>query len=257
MPETAKTSIVIPCYNEEARLCAMDFERFAAEHSDVRFLFVDDGSTDATLDLLQEMASRCTALSVVSHSANLGKAEAVRRGLTEVFAAGAIYAGYWDADLATPLREIPRFVETLDSHPELEVLFGSRVQLLGRTIERKASRHYLGRIGATAISLALGLRVYDTQCGAKLFRVSSNSQALFAEPFHSRWLFDVEIVARMNQARRESRGPDPANVIREIPLWEWHDAPGSKVGPLDFFRSLLELLQIRRRYGRAFHSPQP
>ena len=95
---------------------------------------------------------------------------------------------------ATPHDEIPRFIETLDAHPGIEALFGARVQLLGRTIERRASRHYLGRVSATAISLVLGLAIYDTQCGAKLFRASVACKALFAEPFHSRWLFDVEII---------------------------------------------------------------
>ena len=251
MPESAKTWIVIPCYNEAARLREDEFSRFASEHPDVHFLFVDDGSTDGTLARLEDIASRNPRFTVSAQSPNRGKGEAVRCGLTEAFEAGAVYAGYWDADLATPLDEIPRFVETLDGHPDLEVLFGSRVQLLGRIIERKASRHYLGRVGATAISLVLGLAIYDTQCGAKLFRASGDCKALFAEPFHSRWLFDVEIIARMIHARRGSGLPGPAEVIREIPLWEWHDVRGSKVRPLDFFRSMLELLHIRRLYLRV------
>jgi dolichyl-phosphate beta-glucosyltransferase len=250
MAGTAKTWIVVPCYNEAHRLREDEFARFASEHPDVRFLFVDDGSTDRTLGLLEEMAVRNEAFGVLAQAPNQGKAEAVRRGMNEAFEAGATYTGFWDADLATPLDEIPRFVETLDAHPGLEALFGSRVQLLGRTIERKASRHYLGRVSATAISITLGLPVYDTQCGAKLFRVSPECKAIFADPFLTTWVFDVEIVARMMQARRGSGGPGAGEVIREIPLWEWHDVAGSKVRAVDFFKSMTELLRIRRRYLR-------
>lgn len=248
----ARTWIVIPCYNEADRLRGDEFSHFASEHPDVRFLFVDDGSVDATASRLSELAaSSPDSFRVVSQPSNRGKAEAVRRGMTEAFDAGAVYAGYWDADLATPLDEIPRFIETLDAHPNLEVLFGSRVQLLGRTIERRASRHYLGRVSATAISLTLGLPVYDTQCGAKLFRVSPDCKALFAEPFLSSWVFDVEIIARMTAARRGTGRPGPGEVIRELPLWEWRDVAGSKVTPLDFFRSMSELVRIYRRYLRG------
>ncbi len=248
----ARTWIVIPCYNEASRLRGDEFSRFVSEHADVRFVFVDDGSSDATASLLVEIAtSSPSSFAVVTQSSNQGKAEAVRRGMNEAFDGGATYAGYWDADLATPLDEIPRFVDTLDAHPGLEVLFGSRVQLLGRTIERRASRHYLGRVSATAISLTLGLAVYDTQCGAKLFRVSPDCKALFAEPFLANWVFDVEIVARIIEARRGTGRPGPAEVIREIPLWEWRDVEGSKVKPFDFFRSMNELLRIYRRYLRG------
>jgi glycosyltransferase involved in cell wall biosynthesis len=254
MAGTAKTWIVVPCYNEAHRLREDEFARFASEHPDVCFLFVDDGSTDATRERLEEMAAGNEAFCLLAQPLNRGKAEAVRRGMNEAFQAGATYAGFWDADLATPLDEIPRFVETLDAHPGLEVLFGSRVQLLGRTIERKAVRHSLGRVSATAISLTLGLRVYDTQCGAKLFRVSPECKAIFAEPFSTHWVFDVEIVARMIRARRGSGRPEVGEVIREIPLWEWHDVAGSKVRPVDFFKSMVELLRIRRRYLRPGHS---
>lgn len=248
----SRTWIVVPCYNEADRLRGDEFARFASEHPDVRFLFVDDGSSDATAAVLAEMATRSPVpFRVITQSSNQGKAEAVRRGMNEAFEGGPTYAGYWDADLATPLDEIPRFIETLDAHPGLEVLFGSRVQLLGRTIDRRATRHYLGRVGATAISLTLGIPVYDTQCGAKLFRVSPDCKALFAQPFVTTWLFDVEIIARLAATRRGSGRPGPAEVIREIPLWEWRDVPGSKVRPLDFLRSMAELFRVHRSYRRG------
>jgi glycosyltransferase involved in cell wall biosynthesis len=244
----AKTWIVVPCFDEADRLRGDEFARFTSEHPDVHFLFVDDGSTDGTRAVLEAIPARKGAVSVLALSPNQGKAEAVRRGMCEAFEHGAVYAGYWDADLATPLDEIPRFVETLDAHPGLEVLFGSRVQLLGRHIERSAVRHYLGRVGATAISVVLRLPVYDTQCGAKLFRVTPDCKAIFAEPFVAGWIFDVEIVARLIAARRGSGGPGAAEVIREVPLWEWRDVAGSKVRAGDFLRSLGALWRIRRRY---------
>jgi len=248
----SRTWIVVPCYNEASRLPGDEFSRFVSQNPEVHVLFVDDGSTDATPARLSEIAgSNPKAFDVISEPSNRGKAEAVRRGMNQAFEAGARYAGYWDADLATPLAEIPHFIATLDADPSLEALFGSRVQLLGRTIQRDAVRHYLGRVSATAISLTLGLPVYDTQCGAKLFRASPDCQALFAEPFLTRWVFDVEILARMLEAQRGSGGPGPAETVREVPLSEWRDVAGSKVAPLDFFRCLQELVRIYRRHLRG------
>jgi hypothetical protein len=158
------------------------------------------------------------------------------------------YAGYWDADLATPLGAIPCFVELLDERPDLEMVFGSRVKLLGRVIERSALRHYPGRVLATLSSLALGLAVYDTQCGAKLFRASPEIGALFAEPFTANWMFDVELLARLIRARRGTDRAQPEQVIHEFALQEWRDVAGSKVRPWDFFRAIVEIARIRRRY---------
>lgn len=250
MAVPAKTYIVVPCFNEAARLDVETFLCFAREHADIRLVFVDDGSTDDTLSVLNKLAERSPACIVIASPRNQGKAEAVRVGMNRAFAEGAIYAGYWDADLATPLAELSAFVADLDANPSLELLLGSRVKLLGRSIDRHAGRHYLGRVSATAISLVLGLPVYDTQCGAKLLRVSPETEALFEKPFASHWIFDVEILARWLEARRERGVEIPENGIREIPLWTWRDVAGSKVKPLDFLTSMVELFGIWRRYGR-------
>ena len=159
MAPSAKTCIVVPCYNEAARLPVDDFKQFASEHADVRFLFVDDGSTDDTLRVLRNLEEgNSEAFGVVEQKPNRGKGEAVRVGMNRAFSEAAKYTGFWDADLSTPLDAIPGFIDELDSHPSLEVLFGSRVRMLGRRIDRLASRHYLGRVSATAISLTLGRR---------------------------------------------------------------------------------------------------
>ena len=122
------------------------------------------------------------------------------------------------------------------------MVFGARVKLLGRTVERRRIRHYLGRVFATAASACLALPIYDTQCGAKLFRRTPELMISLAEPFRSRWIFDVELIARfikLKGARAMS------TEIHEYPLEIWTDVAGSKVRPQDFARALYELVQIR------------
>ena len=189
-------------------------------------------------------------VAIVELPANLGKAEAVRAGVLRAFERQPAYVGFWDADLATPLPAILEFRSLLDAQRKLEMVFGARVVLLGRRIERWPLRHYLGRVAATAISLVLGLRVYDTQCGAKLFRATPSVRALFEEPFASRWLFDVEILARFIRSLRGDR--DAAkDAIYEYPLAEWMDVAGSSLTPADYGRAAVDLLRIWRRYLRG------
>jgi glycosyltransferase involved in cell wall biosynthesis len=240
---------VIPCYNEAARLPAARFEDFLRAYPAVAFVFVDDGSEDGTLAVLRALERIAPERAcVLALPGNLGKGEAVRRGMLRALQSGAEYVGYWDADLATPLAAIPDFVQLLDARPGLELAMGARVVLLGRRIERRALRHYLGRVAATVIALTLGLRVYDTQCGAKLFRASAATREIFRDPFVARWAFDVEILARLIRWRREAGLPAADEVLCEVPLAEWIDVAGSKVRWLDYLRSGVDLLRIRRRY---------
>jgi len=246
---STKTIIVIPCYNEEGRLPVGAFIEFHQRLHSINFLLVNDGSTDRTLSVLQEIKRRARdSFEVLDLEPNRGKAEAVRAGMQAAFKKSPTYAGYWDADLATPLREIPRFIRILDRNPTREMAFGARVQLLGRSIQRSAGRHYAGRLFATMTSLLLRLRIYDTQCGAKLFRVSDQLVSLFEAPFCTHWVFDVEIIARLIQQRRGTTLPGAEEAICEIPLKQWHDVPGSKVRPRDFVIAGWELLRIQRRY---------
>ena len=122
--------------------------------------------------------------------------------------------------------------------PSQEVL----VQLLGTDIARHPARHYLGRMFATAASVTLGLPVYDTQCGAKLFRVTPHTAELFSAPFISRWVFDVELIAR------HMRVTGGRHRIVELPLRCWHDVKGSKVKPRHFAVALADVARIWLRY---------
>lgn len=243
----ADTIIVVPCFNEARRLPVDTFQTFANRVRNVKFLFVNDGSTDATPHLLESLReSDPEAFDIYTLAKNSGKAEAVRQGLLKTLESGPDYVGFWDADLATPLEAIIEFCDVLDSRPNIEMVFGARVQLLGRVIKRKMVRHYLGRLFATVASLLLGVNVYDTQCGAKLFRVTPALNPLFREPFITRWIFDVEIIARLIKTdASHSRARD---VIYEIPLSKWQDVNGSKITPGAFFRAAFEMIAIYRKY---------
>ena len=240
--------IVVPCFNEEQRLPVDEFRRFASDGTRVEFWFVNDGSSDGTLRLLESLRNEDPSrYFVVNLEHNSGKAEAVRRGMLAAMERGPDFFGFWDADLATPLSEVRAFLDVFTSLARIEMVFAARVRLLGRSISRNPSRHYVGRVGATLISSSLGLAVYDTQCGAKLFRMSEPMRALFARPFLSRWIFDVEIVARFVQ----QRGRDAAaQAIYELPIETWHDVKGSKVKSGDFVKALRDLWKIHRAYNR-------
>ncbi len=239
-----QTLVVVPCYNEEGRFQASAFDEYLAGRDDVGFVLVNDGSTDNTLAVLQGVERRWSPrVQVIDLPSNQGKAEAVRLGMLRAMQT-ATYVGYFDADLATPLDAIADFVDILDHNSNVDIVLGARVALLGREISRHARRHYLGRIFATAASLVLALPVYDTQCGAKLFRVKMPLFAeLFGKPFGSRWIFDVELMARYLTASGRRDG------FYELPLRRWTDIGQSHVKPRDFFRAGGEMAAIYRNYG--------
>ena len=240
-PLVARVALVVPCYNEAERLDATAFRDFRLPDDEIEFLFVNDGSTDTTSQVLATTGAR-----IVNLEKNSGKAEAVRRGILAALDRSPGFVGFWDADLATPLSELPGFMEIMRSRPEIDIVFGARVRLLGREISRRPSRHYVGRVGATLISSSLGLAVYDTQCGAKLFRVSDTVREVFSTPFLSRWIFDVEIIARFVQLWGRDR---VARALYEYPVTQWHDVKGSKVKSRDFIRALSDLWKIHRAYN--------
>jgi hypothetical protein len=127
------------------------------------------------------------------------------------------------------------------------MVFGSRVRLLGRDVARRAGRHYLGRVFASFASITLRLPIYDTQCGAKLFRVTPELPSILRETFLSRWVFDVEIIARYVAFYRGSVSY-LHDSIYEFPLPRWHDVAGSKVRPGDFVTAAIDLYRIYHKY---------
>jgi dolichyl-phosphate beta-glucosyltransferase len=247
---TSETIIVVPCYNEAKRLDVGAFARFLTESTGTSLLFVDDGSNDDTPIVLERLRAEFPQrVSVYRVERNGGKAEAVRRGVNAALRQRPAFVGYWDADLATPLDAIAEFRDVLRRRAEVSLVMGSRVPLLGRKIRRKRSRKLIGRAFATAASAVLGVPVFDTQCGAKMFRVTPLTAMLFRERFRSRWIFDVEILARW----LDNGGT--VDAIVELPLERWEDVAGSRLKARDFLVAGLDLAAIGWRYRRGHSAP--
>lgn len=253
-----QTTIVMPCYNEEQRLDRRAIQRFLSTHRGCRLLFVNDGSRDGTLAVLRQIeAERPADVDVLDLPHNAGKAEAVRRGVQYALAHGADYVGFWDADLATPLDLVGDFVRVLDRRRGVDVVLGCRMPLLGHCVHRRPLRGLLGRAFSTTASVLLGLRIRDTQCGAKLFRATPWITAAFSQPFRARWIFDVEILARLVRLSRTAGAPHPGECLYELPLDDWTEAPGSNLRVTDFLKAPFELAGISWRELGPFPAPLP
>jgi len=247
-----QTILVIPCYNEAKRFDAASFSAATLADPTLAFLLVDDGSADGTRTLLNQLAERYPAqFRVLGLDRNVGKAEAVRQGVLSAFDQSPELVGYLDADLATPIAELGPMRALFAERAELELALGSRVGLLGRDVVRTPARHYLGRVFASLASVLLELNVYDTQCGAKLFRNTAAVRSVFAEPFSVSWTFDVEILARLAQLARDGAIAPLAHAAAEVPLRRWRDVSGSKLGPAAALKAGMELAALWRKYGRS------
>jgi glycosyltransferase involved in cell wall biosynthesis len=247
----SRAIVIVPCYNEARRLNMRAIQDFGRRTESAELLFVNDGSRDETLELLEHLNTvNPRRFSFLHLAKNCGKAEAVRHGMLMAMRAGADYVGFWDADLATPLTDIEPFCRVLDGKPAIDVVIGTRMRLLGHAIDRQPLRYWLGRLFANTASLALGVRLFDTQCGAKLFRVTPQLQGLLTHSFSTRWIFDVEIFARMKQHRRHAGHAPLSSAIYEFPLDAWRDVAGSNVKGRDFVKASLELARIYWTYLR-------
>lgn len=242
----ASLCLIIPCYNEADRLDLADFEQFINKHSDAFLCFVDDGSKDHTKSILEELVKKYpTQVFVAFLSTNQGKAGAIRHGIHIALSQHQYnYVGYFDADLSTPLHEAKALMKHFENNNAIKLVLGSRIKRMGSVVKRNEWRHYIGRVFATFASMILRLPIYDTQCGAKIMSADLAEQ-VFREPFRSRWLFDIEILARMIQYDgREAMH----KTIFEHPLNTWLEKGNSRIKMLDIIRVPFKLLDIYFHY---------
>jgi dolichyl-phosphate beta-glucosyltransferase len=233
-----KICIVIPCYNEEDRLPVTQFIE-SYDKSSYSYYFINDGSKDQTKDVITELIKgREDRFFLLDIKKNKGKSEAVRLGILAASNKNQYsIIGYLDADLATPLSEVETITNRISD--KIFFAFGSRVKRVGTNIKRKWYRHIFGRIFATIASKILNTGVYDTQCGAKFFKVDIVN-VVFTEPFKTKWIFDLEIFLRILNIYNINE------IAIEVPIQEWKDVSGSKLKFFDLFRILKELFLLRK-----------
>jgi len=247
----SQITLVIPCYNEAKRLILDEWTRLAKTHQGP-LIFVNDGSKDETLQILEDFARPFADVHVLDLPQNGGKAEAVRQGLRHAMTLpdASPLVGFVDADLAVSVDEMLSFFKDLRSYPEASVFVGARVALAGRNIQRSPTRHYLGRVFSTLASLILRMAIYDTQCGIKVFEATPALAYALSEPFISRWAFDVELMGRLLIGAPHV-DPVTTDAFVEVPLHSWIHVDGSKVHFKDMVQSLRDLmlieLDLRRR----------
>jgi len=233
--------IIIPCYNESKRINTFEFLSFVEKNPEYYLLFVNDGSVDNTLDVLEELRKKnISGIHILNNNKNQGKANSVRNGMFHALLnCKSTYLAFLDADLATPLNEIKQMVSVLNKHEHFDIAIGSRIRRLGANIQRSGIRHYLGRIFVTYTNIMLKINAYDSQCGAKVFR-NSTITPIFETPFVSNWFFDIEIILRSDK-----------NRIIEIPIENWSEVNGSKLKIRDFMNAPFEILRIRKQYNKS------
>jgi dolichyl-phosphate beta-glucosyltransferase len=239
-----RTTIVVPCYNEEQRLQVAEFKSFLDLNPNLDLLFVDDGSRDGTFSILSSICENRQNATALKLPNNVGKAEAVRQGVLSAGQNGPDIVGFWDADLATPLSAIQPCLDILSRRPDLRVVLGSRLPLLGRRIERNSRRRVAAKAFSFVVNRLMPLRIRDTQCGAKLFRWSDDVQESFSRPFSVNWVFDIEVFLRLHSVWQSEWN----QFVYEFPLDEWYEIGGSKLKPTDFVVAFREVTNLAWQY---------
>jgi dolichyl-phosphate beta-glucosyltransferase len=241
----ATYSIIIPAYNESARLGAtLDrvLNYIAAQHWDAEVIVVDDGSRDQTPDLVRSYAQTHPTLRLLENPGNRGKGYSVRNGMLN--ATGEILL-FTDADLSAPIEEAPNLFAAI--HSGADIAIGSR-WLRPELQSRRQSllRQFYGRIFNLSLRLVLRLNFKDTQCGFKAFTRQA-AQEIFPRQRIERWGFDPELLYLARKLGFK---------VKEVPV-VWSNSEGTRISPLrDGIRMFAEVLKIRwdaltGKYSRA------
>ncbi|WP_108804525.1 MULTISPECIES: response regulator [unclassified Aquimarina] len=238
--------VVIPCYNEEKRLLSKEFIDFTNSNLGYHLCFVNDGSTDDTLNVLLELSKgREDSISVYNCEKNGGKGEAVRQGVLHLAKDKQLdYIGYLDADLSTDFRDFDDLVQTIATS-DFKIVSGSRMSRMGADITKESARKIISKTINLIIRNILGMSFNDTQCGAKIMDKEVFNE-LFKDKFITRWLFDVEIFMRMRKFYGKKKA---VSYICEQPLKRWIHADGSKLSMKDSVKIVGQLGHIAYHYG--------
>lgn len=235
-------SVVVPAYNEEARLAPSLIRMLAffdAQSYPYEMLVVDDGSSDGTADVVTDLAAVHLQLRLLTYQPNKGKGHAVRYGMLRAVGERVLFC---DADLATPIEEVDKLIAALDLGADIAI--GSRDVPGSQLIKRQSIiRELGGRLINKWVQLFAVPGIHDTQCGFKLFTRAA-AQSVFRVCRLDNFAFDVEVlyIAIKRFGLK----------VVEVPI-RWAHQEGSKVRPLrDGWRMITSVLKIRfTRYEPA------
>lgn len=237
--------VVIPCYNEEERLLGAEFKEFVHKNLGYHLCFVNDGSKDNTLGVLEELRKgNENRISIYNCEKNGGKAEAVRLGMLHLAKQNQYnFIGFLDADLSTNFDDFKVLANEI-STSKFQIVSGSRMARMGADIAKESARAIISKTVNFIIRKTLGMNFKDTQCGAKIM-TKEIVEKTFQKKFLTKWLFDVEIFMRMKKVYGASVAQ---SLICEKPLNRWVHMDGSKLSFRDSFKIVGQIGQIAVHY---------
>ena len=236
--------LVIPVYNEENRL-NFDYFKEISDLSGVFLLFVNDGSIDRSEELIKRFVESKNNCAYNSLRQNLGKAEALRYGFYELSAKPSIkYLGFLDSDAAFSVDDIKKISTLINSGDYIGQAsniwwWSSRKKNLNNQINRRITRHLIGRLLSRIIQIGFDSLPYDTQSGFKLFQATPEFISILEFPMKTKWFIDIELLIRFKNIYGTTL------EIKEFELSKWDDISGSKISFKSIFLVIRELIMVK------------
>lgn len=241
-PDKFALEVVVPCFNEAQRLQGEVFLRFLEHHTDLRFLFVDDGSTDHTWSILENLQKSSNQILCIALEENCGKAEAIRQGVLYLEReTNSPLLGFIDADLAIPLEQIMVLQQALKTTDHTLAISSRSLRPEQMEVQEKTDplRGFGSKAFKYFVRYFFNLNISDTQCGCKLFK-RKLVPTMFREKFLSRWLFDVEFFMRLRTAGKLS--------VAEVQLKKLNSNLESKMKWSEAFSIFRDAVKILLKY---------
>ena len=231
-----KSLIIFPYYNEAKRIDLISLQKFIT-FVGVDVLFISDGSTDNTTELISKMLDQVKVnVKIVELTKNIGKTNALRIGMLRSLEAGYDLVLTQDVDLPYSGEDAKRAIRLMKTD-KVDIYSGARVRLAGSDILRSPLRQWAGRVIATIIYVFYSKDFYDPQSPCKVYNLKSIQDHLIKK-FKSRWFGDVELLFRSRNNRKPL-------VCREFLLEEWQDKPDGKLKIISVFKVFADLIKIR------------
>jgi dolichyl-phosphate beta-glucosyltransferase len=233
-------SIVVPCYNESNRF-NFDYFEDLTKIKKTRWIFVNDGSSDQTSEILKAFCNKPNTL-YLELPTNRGKSHAIAHGVKYILSLNdkTTWIGFLDSDGAFAIEDIKRMLTLTNKsiNRNFDAFYSSRVKLSGRKVFRSTSRHFIGRAISTLFGLFWQEIPYDTQSGFKVYKAKMLTFQIFLKPFVTKWFFDIELHLRVLISTKNKFS------VWEEPLNVWKDIPDSRINGREKIKLIIEIIKV-------------